>query len=186
VRFFVLILLCTAWLTAASAETGWERTQVPDSIPWWSVNAGGSLHDGSGSYRLSSSVGQSVAGVAAGANYRVHVGFWNPALMVVGLREGGIVLIPKVHSIAQNYPNPFYGSTTIRYALPKSEPVRIEVFNITGQTVQVLVNDVEPAGYKLLTWDGKDEEGMELGCGVYFYRITTPAYEATRKMLLLR
>ena len=88
--------------------------------------------------------------------------------------------------LLQNYPNPFHGTTTIRYGLPKSEPIRVEVFNIAGQSVRVLANVVQSPGYKLLKWNGEDETGMRLGCGVYFYRITTPEYEATKKMLLLR
>lgn len=181
---FILVVMFSLQASAKPVEFGSSKS--PGQIPWWSVNTGGNIHSGSGSYRLSSSVGQSIAGRAEGANYIIQVGFWNPGIIWVGVDEKPIEQIPRVHSISQNYPNPFHRATTIRYGIPKSEPVRVEVFNIAGQSVRVLVNGVESPGYKLVNWDGRDENGMDLGCGVYFYRITTPEFRATRKMLLLR
>jgi hypothetical protein len=185
-KFFILVFACAICLGVSDGEIGGGRAQPPGSIPWWSINGGGGLREVSASHRLSSSVGQSIAGVATGADYTMHVGFWNRVVTRVGVEEIRIEHIPIAHSISQNYPNPFHATTTIRYGMPKSEPVRVEVFNIAGQSVRVLVNEAQSPGYKLLRWDGRDETGMKLGCGVYFYRITTPEYEATRKMLLLR
>lgn len=182
--FFVLVVVLSLAAFGSSIEQ--KSSTSPELIPWWSVNIGGNIYSGSGSYRLSSSVGQSVAGKAAGGNYIVHAGFWNPAITLVGIHEKVIDQIPKVHSISQNYPNPFHRATTICYGIPKAEPVRIEVFNIAGQSVRVLVDQEESPGYRVIGWDGRDESGVELGCGVYFYRITTPQFQATRKMLLLR
>lgn len=169
---------------ASTVEQG--RSKQPELIPWWSVNAGGNVYSGSGNYRLSSSVGQAAAGKAEGANYVMHAGFWNPAILAVGIQEGIVRVIPEVHSITQNYPNPFHGHTQIRYAIPRPEKVRVEVFNITGQSVRVLVDREETPGYRVVSWDGRDEDGLNLGCGVYFYRMTTSEFQATRKMLLLR
>lgn len=180
----IFVMLCVVQAHSFTIEG--ERSKQPELIPWWSVNAGGNVHAGSGSYRLSSSVGQAIAGKAEGANYIMHAGFWNPAIIVVGVEEGDVAVIPKVHSISQNYPNPFHRTTQIRYAIPKSERVRVEIFNITGQSVRVLVDREEVPGYKLVGWDGRDEDGLGLSCGVYFYRITTPEFRATKKMLLLR
>lgn len=185
-KFSILVLACAICLRVSDGEIGGERAQPPGFIPWWSINGGGELNEGTASYRLSSSVGQSIAGVATGANYIMHVGFWNRVVTHVGVEYTSLEQRPIAHSISQNYPNPFYGTTTIRYGLPKSEPVRVEVFNIAGQSVRVLANEVQSRGYKFLKWNGEDETGTKLGCGVYFYRITTPKYEATKKMLLLR
>lgn len=185
-KFGIFLLVFAFCLQAFSGPVELRRSKSPDMIPWWSVNGGGNVYSGSGSYRLSSSVGQSIAGRAEGASHIIQAGFWNPGIIFVGIEERIIQQIPRVHSISQNYPNPFHRSTTIRYAIPMPEPVRIEVFNITGQSVKVLVNRDESPGYKLTNWDGRDESGMELGCGVYFYRIMTPQFETTKKMLLLR
>ncbi len=180
----VFLVFFAIQLHATTVEQG--RSKQPELIPWWSVNAGGNVYAGSGSYRLSSSVGQAVAGKAEGAHYVMYAGFWNPAILTVGLEEGIVRVTPKVHSITQNYPNPFYRSTQIRYAIPRSERVKVEVFNVTGQSVRVLVDQEETLGYKVVSWDGRDEDGLNLGCGVYFYRMTTPEFQATKKMLLLR
>ena len=185
-KLCVFVLMATFSLQACGSPAAVEGGKLPSIIPWWSVNTGGNIHSGTGSYRLSSSVGQSVAGRAAGANYIIQTGFWNRGIIFVGLEERLIEQVPRVHSICQNYPNPFHRATSIRYALPQSEPVRIEIFNIAGQSVRLLVDEVETPGYRLISWDGRDESGLNLRCGVYFYRMSTPEFQATRKMLLLR
>lgn len=54
---------------------------------------------------------------------------------------------PTEFELSQNYPNPFNPSTTIRYAVPNESKVSISIFNLLGQEVATLVNDVQPAGY---------------------------------------
>jgi len=185
-RLCVIVIVGMLSLQVFGSQGELRDSKSPELIPWWNVNAGGNICSGSGNYRLCSSVGQSIAGRAEGTNYTVQVGFWNPGIIFVGIHERSMEQIPRVHSISQNYPNPFYRSTILCYAIPKSEPVKIEVFNITGQSVRVLVDQHETPGYKSVRWDGRDESGGNLGCGTYFYRITTPEFEATKKMLLLR
>ena len=185
-RLFVIVLLGVLSLQVFGSQGELKAHKSPELIPWWSVNSGGNVYSGSGSYRLSSSVGQSVAGRAEGINHTVWVGFWNQGIIFVGVDEQPMTQAPRVHSISQNYPNPFNRTTTLCYAIPKSEPVKIEIFNATGQSVRVLVDRQETPGYRSVSWDGRDESGTNLGCGVYFYRITSPEFQATRKMLLLR
>jgi hypothetical protein len=182
----IFVLVVVVSLVAFGFSADQKSDKSPELIPWWSVNIGGNIHSGSGNYRLSSSVGQSIAGEAAGGNYIMHAGFWNPAITLVGIQEKVIDQIPRVHSISQNYPNPFHRATTICYGIPKTERVKVEVFNVAGQSVRVLVDREESPGCRVIGWDGRDESGVELGCGVYFYRITTPEFQATKKMLRLR
>jgi len=136
----VCVLMLAFQVAGGSGESGGEKT--PAEIPWWSVNGGGNVYSGSGSYRLSSSVGQSIAGKASGASHVMYAGFWNPGVIPVGVQEELIEALPKVHALLQNYPNPFDRCTAIRYAIPKSEAVKIEVYNIAGQCVRVLVDGV--------------------------------------------
>jgi hypothetical protein len=86
----------------------------------------------------------------------------------------------------QNYPNPFNPSTTISYNLPKTGPVRMDIYNIKGQLVKTLVNQTMLAGTHSVVWDGKDENGRVASSGVYFYRMITPDKVLTNKMLMIK
>jgi hypothetical protein len=74
--------------------------------------------------------------------------------------------IPLKYTLKQNYPNPFNPSTTIKYTLPKSQKVKIEIFNLLGQKIQALLNKQMPAGSHAIEFIAKD-----LPSGIYFYRI---------------
>ena len=96
-------------------------------------------------------------------------------------------IIPKVFSCAQNYPNPFMSSTTIKYGLPKNcDNVNLTIFNIAGQAVKTLVNGSETAGFKQVRWDGKNSVGMQVPKGVYFYVFKADDFERHHKMILLK
>jgi hypothetical protein len=88
---------------------------------------------------------------------------------------------PKSFSLSQNYPNPFNPSTTIQYTLPEVAIVRLEVFNMLGQSVGVLVDGVQQAGSHSVTFDASG-----LSTGVYFYRLDAPGFTKTRQMLLVK
>jgi parallel beta-helix repeat protein len=95
-------------------------------------------------------------------------------------------LLPKEFGLGQNYPNPFNPSTVIEYALPKACPVKIEIYNLLGQCVKVLIDDEQPAGWYSVTWDGTDRFNSEVATGMYFYRIKAGDFHKTRKMLLVK
>jgi len=100
--------------------------------------------------------------------------------------------IPENFVLHQNYPNPFNPSTTIKFDLPEPSKVRLEVFNILGQKVVTLKDQIFSAGYKEIRWDSKSESGFEVGSGIYFYRIdvkgltTGKCYLQTKKMMILK
>ena len=89
-------------------------------------------------------------------------------------------------ALAQNSPNPFVGATEIRYALPRTGPVTLKVFNVSGRLVRTLVNGPVTAGRHTVVWDGRDDRGRALSSGVYFYRLRGPESSLTRKSLRLR
>ncbi|MCX8056039.1 MAG: T9SS type A sorting domain-containing protein [Ignavibacteria bacterium] len=94
--------------------------------------------------------------------------------------------IPTTYDLSQNYPNPFNPTTEIKFNVPKSERVRIAVYNSIGKLVKVLVDDnLAPGSYKV-TWNGEDNRGQKVTSGVYLYRMETPSFQATKKMVLLK
>jgi len=80
-----------------------------------------------------------------------------------------------------NYPNPFNPTTLIEYALPSTEMVRIEVFNVMGQRMAVLVNELQSSGRHTVTFDASD-----LTSGMYIYRIQAGSFVQSRKMILVK
>jgi len=98
--------------------------------------------------------------------------------------------LPKVFAMSQNYPNPFNPQTVISYDIPETAGsavgVTIDIYNIHGQRVRALVSEEkEPGSYKA-QWDGRNERGIAVSSGIYFYRIKAGDYQSTRKMVLLK
>ena len=89
--------------------------------------------------------------------------------------------IPDQIVLEQNYPNPFNPSTNISFTIPISEEVRLEVFNLLGQSVAVIADGRLSAGSHTLSFDGSG-----LSSGVYIYRLTGSGFSETRKMLLIK
>jgi hypothetical protein len=89
--------------------------------------------------------------------------------------------VPDAYALDQNYPNPFNPTTTIRYAIPSAGQVTLTVFNMIGQEVAVLVNEVQDEGYKTVSFDASS-----FPTGVYTYRITAGTFNDVKKMLLVK
>jgi hypothetical protein len=89
--------------------------------------------------------------------------------------------LPSEVSLGYNYPNPFNPTTTISYSIPQSQHVHLSVYNILGQQVAVLVDDVRPSGFATVTFDASS-----LSSGVYVYRIVSGTEIISRKMLLVK
>jgi hypothetical protein len=89
--------------------------------------------------------------------------------------------IPKIFALSQNYPNPFNPVTKIKFDVPKNGNVTIEVFNNLGQVINTLHNGYTNAGYYETSFDGS-----RLTSGIYFYRMSTPDFVSTKKMILVK
>jgi hypothetical protein len=90
-------------------------------------------------------------------------------------------LIPVEYSLAQNYPNPFNPSTTINYSIPANGLVSLKVYNVLGQEVVTLVNEVQAAGNYTASFNA-----ASLSSGVYFYKIESGSFTSVKKMMLLK
>lgn len=90
--------------------------------------------------------------------------------------------IPTEFVLSQNYPNPFNPATKIAFALPKSGRVTLEVFNLLGQKLFTLLDEIKPAGYHSAEFDGSG-----FSSGLYFYRMSVNgATTFMRKMILAK
>ncbi len=95
--------------------------------------------------------------------------------------------IPDRYELVQNYPNPFNPSTTITYSVPQKSEVRLEIFNMLGQRIDVLVNNVSSAGSHEINWDASG-----FSSGIYMYRLsaisleTRKVYQSVKKMILMK
>ena len=88
---------------------------------------------------------------------------------------------PERFALHQNYPNPFNASTTIRFQLAETAPVRLEIYNLIGQRVAGLVQGRLAAGHHTVRWDARD-----LASGVYLCRLQAGDAQQVRKMILLK
>jgi len=89
--------------------------------------------------------------------------------------------VPTHFFVDQNYPNPFNPTTTIRYSLAEAAQVQVEVYNVLGQRVEVLVSEQQEAGHHEVAWDGSHATS-----GVYFYMVRAGNTKAVRKMMLVK
>jgi hypothetical protein len=82
------------------------------------------------------------------------------------------VSIPATFALMQNFPNPFNPSTTIHYELPVPGMVTMKIYNILGQEIRTLVNEVQNAGSHAVIWNSQNDAGHIVASGVYLYRCT--------------
>jgi len=95
--------------------------------------------------------------------------------------------LPLVNSLKQNYPNPFNPETTISYDLSAESVVTLTIYDISGQVIRSVVNNqAMSAGQYKSVWDGRDERGVKVASGVYFYQLQSENFIAKKKMTLLQ
>ncbi len=91
-----------------------------------------------------------------------------------------------VTELKQNYPNPFNPHTSIQYSIREKTKVQLTIYNLKGQEVNRLVDDVRTRGKYRVSWDGTDERGEQMPAGIYVYRLQTEDYEQVNKMMLVK
>jgi photosystem II stability/assembly factor-like uncharacterized protein len=88
---------------------------------------------------------------------------------------------PVSFALEQNYPNPFNPKTNFEFGVSSLEFVSLKVFDVLGRELTTLVNEITSPGRHTVTWDGSNYPS-----GVYLYRLTTPTFTSTRRMILLK
>ena len=129
-----------------------------------------------------------------GEQYRMwYQGWTGPGTAAIGYATAPLITsvdenrrIPNRFGLHQNYPNPFNPTTSIRYELTKSSSVVLQVFDLLGREVRVLVNEVKSAGIHEVKWDGLNDAGLPVSSGLYLYRIKDQNQIVMKKMVMLR
>jgi hypothetical protein len=123
-------------------------------------------------------------GVGTTASQTLHAGYWGQ----VWLRTPVGITRPTIYKneLFQNYPNPFNPSTTVEYSVAGASAVEIKIFNVRGQLIKTLVSGDKLPGRHRVTWDGKNDVGIRVASGVYFYRIRIGRFSHVKKLVLLK
>lgn len=100
--------------------------------------------------------------------------------------DGEIVTQTVRFELHENYPNPFNPTTTIRFDLPASAKVNLEIYNLKGQRVRTLLTESLAKGSHAIVWNGNDDNGRPVSSGVYLYRLSNGTMTQTRKMMLMK
>ena len=146
------------------------------------VFGSGAITAQNASFRLDATLGQPVAGRSENSAYAVDIGFWIAVPdITTAIEPVATDAVPARFRLEQNYPNPFNPSTTVRYALAQSGPVRVVVYDAGGRAVTTLVDRQQTAGVFAVDFDATG-----LPSGVYFYRLEADGFAEVRSMLLLK
>jgi hypothetical protein len=107
---------------------------------------------------------------------------FNP--IIVSVQDKTIT--PLKFALAQNFPNPFNPTTTIRFSIPRREKVRLQIYNLMGQEVATLIDKELEAGFHQTEWKGYNKLNQGTTTGIYFYRLEAGEFVEVKKMVLLR
>lgn len=144
-------------------------------IPWYVIGSGATATS-NGTFTLYGTVGQIAIGTVEGGTTTAYLGFWVPQLQNT---TGVEVTDPNPgEKNLRNYPNPFNTTTTVFYEVAQRSQIRIRVYDLSGQLVKNLVDQVDEAGAKQVVWDGTDESGHEVTSGNYVYKMDVQPSDA--------
>ena len=98
---------------------------------------------------------------------------------------------PKQSQLLQNYPNPFNPETWIPYHLAEAGVVSLSIYDAAGKTVRAFSLGHQSVGFyqnrgNAVYWDGRNAFGEAVASGIYFYQLTTPTFQQTRRLVILK
>jgi len=172
--FFPLCLCCVLILGFVLPQAS-HGTIIPKSV----IASGGDTGFG-GNRILQGTLGQPHIGLITGSSHSLHGGFWTPVLTaVIG------VPYPEPatsYQLLQNTPNPL-GATgaSILFSLGTAGKAKLVLYDAQGRQVRVLIDETLPVGNHVV-----DLDATTLAAGVYFYRLSTKEFSATRKLVVVQ
>jgi hypothetical protein len=101
--------------------------------------------------------------------------------------SGDVVPVPEQSRFwVRSYPNPFNPATRIEYNMPRRGQLGIRIFNVRGELVRILLDEVVPAGPGSVTWDGTNGSGQSAASGVYFYEVNGAGHHQVQKLMMIK
>ncbi len=167
-----LVQVCKDIRAGSTHEWDWDADQVSDPQFYRLINP----------YPLPENF-KSYAGLLGTDGLPIGDLNYYPELVSV---EENTQSVPNDFQLLQNYPNPFNPSTIIRFNLNKSGYVKLSVFNLLGERIITLVDDVKNAGSHFVTWNGRNSAGLNVPAGIYFYKLEMENNIQVKKMTLLK
>ncbi|MCP4290243.1 MAG: T9SS type A sorting domain-containing protein, partial [bacterium] len=127
------------------------------------------------------------SGPVVGSDISDNVDFANWATLATCLDPSAVGELPLAFKALAPFPNPFNPSTEIQFELPRTESVTLRIFDVRGRMITSLIQgDSFSAGRHAVTWNGRNNAGMNVPSGVYFYVLEAGGNGARHKMLLLK
>lgn len=158
--------------------------QTPTVVPVWQDDPNTPEHDG---YSAGEALHYRLYRAAISTEHNLS-GNWSgdlakSAFVQMSLSEAQM---PANYELSQNFPNPFNPETVIRFALPKSSKVKLEIYDVLGRRVRALLAAEKPAGFHEVNWNGRDESGRPVPSGLYFYKLSAGEFSAVKKMSMIK
>ncbi len=178
---------------------------------WLLVGLVAALPSAAGAYRLATDAIPSVAGFATGAglrlgvtvglpvvgggsnpDYREETGFWlqQPGTTTAINGENGSSPVPLATQLDQNFPNPFNPMTQFRFQIAGAESetrdARLEIFDVSGRRIAVLVDGSLAPGFYEVSWNGTNTMRQRVASGVYLARLTAGDYSRTIRVVVTK
>lgn len=111
----------------------------------------------------------------------------NPYQLNMALTSSEDAVAPQyINELLPAYPNPFNPTTTIKFSLKDNQRASVVVYNIKGQRVTTLVDDMLEKGHHEILWNGTNSQGKQIGSGIYFIRMQTDNYSKVQKAVLIK
>ena len=142
-----------------------------ERISWSVIGTGGVVGASDGTVLFSATVGQPVIGPTGDPTLQLQQGFWVPIVNgPASVGDEGAVTASTFK--LRNYPNPVSSSTTISYVLSERSRVKLEIVDLAGRTVKMMVDQTEDAGEQQVEWNGTTVNNEKASSGMYFYILT--------------
>jgi hypothetical protein len=184
ISFTVLRLAALSIVLAAP----WRAAEAAVTLTRSVFGTGGGTST-SATTTVGSTFGQTLIGLAAGSSLTIHSGFWHGASGVVAVDpvEPVVPAAPGIFRLWPNHPNPFNPFTRVAYDVPQGGGhVRIQVIDVSGSRVAVLLDEPKAPGHHEVVWNGRNAQGQPVASGTYFCEMAAPGFYESMKMTLLK
>lgn len=153
-------------------------------IAWFTIDSGGATTSVGGTLTLGGTAGQPDAGVLTGGTLTLSGGFWKGGALPAAV-DGEATASGLAFRIHPGAPNPFSTSTRIVLELPEARSVRARIYDPSGRVVKRLFERTLPAGRYEFPWNGTDDDGHRLACGVYLLAVSAGDTTMRRSLVLV-